>query len=87
MNSYERAELRDRVHNRDEVSEKNRTLALLLAFLLGAFGAHRFYVGKVGTGILQLLTLGGFGIWSLIDLLIIAFGEFRDGDGHKIRDW
>jgi len=87
MNSSERAELRDRVHNRDETSDKNRTVAALLAFLFGVFGAHRFYVGKIGTGVLQLLTFGGFGIWSLVDLLIILFGEFRDRDGDKIRDW
>ena len=70
-----------------DVSDKNRLLAALLAFFFGVFGAHRFYVGKVGTGIAQLLTIGGLGIWSFIDFLIILFGEFTDADGFKIRDW
>ena len=70
-----------------DASDKNRLLAALLAFFFGVFGAHRFYVGKVGTGIAQLLTIGGLGIWSFIDFLIILFGEFTDADGFKIRNW
>jgi len=68
-------------------SEKSRSLAAVLSFAFGVFGAHRFYVGKVGTGVVQLLTLGGLGIWSFIDFLIIMFGEFTDSDGSKIRVW
>jgi hypothetical protein len=63
------------------VSEKSWVAALLLCFFLGGLGVHRFYVGKVGTGILMLLTLGGFGIWALIDFIIILVGSFRDADG------
>jgi hypothetical protein len=59
----------------------------LLAFFVGFLGVHRFYVGKVGTGILQLLTLGGLGIWTLIDLIFIVIGEFKDKDGNKITEW
>ncbi len=70
-----------------DVSDKNRLLAALLALVFGVFGAHRFYVGKVGTGVAQLLTIGGLGIWSFIDFVIILFGEFTDADGFKIRDW
>jgi TM2 domain-containing membrane protein YozV len=70
-----------------DVSDKNRLLAALLAFFFGVVGAHRFYVGKIGTGVAQLLTIGGLGIWSFIDFLIILFGEFTDADGFKIRDW
>ena len=70
-----------------EASDKNRLLVLLLAFFFGVFGAHRFYVGKTGTAIVQLLTIGGLGIWSFIDFLIILFGEFTDADGFKIKDW
>jgi hypothetical protein len=59
----------------------------LLAMLLGPFGAHRFFVGKIGTGILQLLTLGGLGVWVLIDLVLIITGNFTDKDGHKLTEW
>ena len=69
------------------MSDKKRLLAALLCFFFGVFGAHRFYAGKVGTGIVQLLTIGGLGIWTMIDLLIILFGEFTDSEGKKIKDW
>ena len=55
------------------MSDKKRLLAALLCFFFGIFGAHRFYAGKIGTGFLQLLTIGGLGIWAMIDLLIILF--------------
>jgi len=56
-----------------------------LCFFLGPLGVHRFYVGKVGTGILQLLTLGGLGIWTLIDFVMIAVGSFTDKQGLLIK--
>lgn len=59
---------------------------LLLCLFLGGIGVHRFYVGKVGTGILQLITLGGCGIWILIDLIMIITGSFTDKDGNKITN-
>jgi TM2 domain-containing membrane protein YozV len=68
-------------------SEKRILPAALLCFFLGVFGAHRFYVGKVGTGILQLCTLGGFGIWWLVDMIMIVVGSFKDADGEKITAW
>ena len=68
-------------------SEKSRAVALALCIPLGVFGAHRFYVGKIGTGLLQLCTLGGLGLWYLYDLITIASGEFRDGDGSKVSLW
>ncbi len=67
------------------VSEKTFVATLLLAVLLGGLGIHRFYVGKTGTGILMLLTLGGLGIWSLIDIIVIAMGNFKDSDGLSIK--
>lgn len=66
-------------------SEKGFVPTLLLCFFLGTFGAHRFYAGKIGTGILQLLTLGGLGIWTLIDFIIIATGSFKDKEGMAIK--
>lgn len=68
-------------------SDKSRAVALALCIPLGVFGAHRFYVGKIGTGLLQLVTLGGFGLWYLYDLITIASGEFRDVDGRRVRLW
>lgn len=68
-------------------SDKRIFPAFLLAFLLGVFGAHRFYVSKIGTGILQLCTLGGLGIWALVDMILIATGNFTDGKGNKITQW
>ena len=68
-------------------SSYSRLVAILLAFFLGEFGAHRFYVGKIGTGILMLITLGGCGIWALVDIILIACGSFRDKDGLPLLDW
>ncbi len=68
-------------------SEKRILVGFLLCFFLGVFGAHRFYAGKIGTGVLQLVTLGGLGIWSLVDLIFLVTGNFRDGDGEKITRW
>ena len=65
-------------------SSKDWIATLLLCFFLGSLGVHRFYVGKVGTGILQLITLGGCGIWYLIDFILIAVGNFTDGEGKRI---
>jgi TM2 domain-containing membrane protein YozV len=50
-------------------------------------GIHRFFIGKIGTGILMLLTLGGLGIWIVIDLILILLGEFKDPEGRKVVRW
>lgn len=67
------------------VSDKGFVPALLLCFFLGVLGVHRFYVGKVGTGILQLVTFGGLGIWALVDFIMIAVGSFQDAQGRPIK--
>lgn len=59
----------------------------MLALFLGALGVHRFYVGKIGTGILQLITLGGLGIWAVIDMVLIAAGVFKDKEGRRVVTW
>jgi hypothetical protein len=61
--------------------------AFLLCFLLGCFGAHRFYVGKIGTGILMIVTFGGLGIWWMVDLIMIILGSFKDSDGLPLKQW
>ena len=55
-----------------EKSPKSFVATVLLAFFLGNLGIHRFYVGKIGTGLLMLITLGGFGIWYIIDIVLIS---------------
>ena len=59
-------------------SDKSRLVTLLLAIFLGFLGIHRFYVGKVGTGIIWLLTGGIMGIGVFIDIIMVAVGTFRD---------
>jgi len=66
-------------------SEKGFVPTLLLCFFLGMLGVHRFYVGKIGTGLLQLVTFGGLGIWALVDFIMIAVGSFRDKEGNVIK--
>ena len=63
---------------------KDWLTTLLLCFFLGAFGIHRFYTGHTGIGVVQLLTLGGCGIWALIDFIIIIMGNFKDSNGHLL---
>ena len=68
-------------------SKKLRIVAFLLCTFFGGLGVHRFYVGKVGTGILMLLTLGGFGLWTLIDWIMILAGAFTDKQGKVLIKW
>lgn len=66
------------------VSEKDWLTTLLLCFFLGGFGIHSFYCGKTLIGVLQLFTLGGCGIWSLIDFIMIVCGNYRDAQGLPV---
>ena len=67
-------------------SDKDWLVTLLLCLFLGSLGGHRFYAGKIGTGILQLITIGGCGIWTIIDLIMIISGKFKDKDGNEITN-
>jgi len=69
------------------VSERSRGVALGLAVIGGMFGLHRFYTGRAASGVCMCLTLGGLGIWYLYDIVVIAAGDFEDGDGRRLRRW
>ena len=70
-----------------ESSEKKILPAFLICSFLGILGIHRFYVGKTGSGIAQLLTLGGLGVWVFIDWIMIMCGSFKDSDGKPLTEW
>lgn len=63
-------------------SGKSQVVALILALLVGGIGIHRFYLGYTWQGIVQLLTFGGCGIWSLIDMVRIATGDLKPKAGR-----
>lgn len=65
--------------------KKSKVAAALLCFFLGGLGVHRFYVGKVGTGILWLFTFGVFGIGALVDFIMILVGAFKDKQGNPLE--
>lgn len=67
--------------------QKDRLAALLLCIFLGIFGAHRFYLGKWKSGIVQLLTFGLYGFWTLIDLVLIVLNKLSDADGQYLGPW
>lgn len=68
-------------------SSKSLLVTLLLCVFLGWLGIHRFYVGKIGSGILYLLTLGVFGIGIIVDLIRLIVGNFTDKKGDFISNW
>jgi TM2 domain-containing membrane protein YozV len=66
-------------------SDKSGVTVLLLCLFLGTFGVHRFYVGKTGSGLGMLFTLGGFGVWTLVDFIMILTGSFTDVNGAPVK--
>lgn len=69
------------------VSDRLILPALVLCFFFGWLGGHRYYVGKVGTGLLMLCTVGGFGVWALIDFIVLVLGAFTDKAGRRLTRW
>tara|TARA_B100001750_G_scaffold232988_1_gene232677 strand:+ start:150 stop:416 length:267 start_codon:yes stop_codon:yes gene_type:complete len=65
-------------------SEKDWMITLILAILVGGLGIDRFYTGSILLGVLKLFTLGGLGLWWLIDLIMLVTGNYKDGDGNPI---
>ena len=65
-------------------SKRDWVAALVLSIILGTLGVDRFYLGKVGTGILKLITFGGLGIWYLIDIVLIAVKKLDDKEGYRL---
>lgn len=76
---------RKRTYYRMAVSPKSKGFALFLCIIGGLFGAHQFYVGKTGKGILYLFTAGLFGIGWIIDLIAIISGAFEDANGYPLK--
>jgi len=73
--------------NMGKISSKDKGILIILAWLLGIFGIDQFYRGKIGLGILKLLTLGGCGIWALIDHILYTVGSLPvDSEGKPIAD-
>ncbi len=70
-----------------EESDKSFIATWLLAYFLGILGVDRFYLGKIGTGVAKLVTLGGCGIWALVDLILVLAGVQKDKHGRKLAGY
>jgi len=64
---------------------KSKTVALVLSIFLGELGIDRFYLGYTGLGVLKLITAGGFGVWWLIDIILILLGKVTTKDGQALN--
>lgn len=73
--------------SKGETMKKNFLVTQLLCLLLGCLGAHRYYTGYIGLGILQTLTLGGCGAWALIDFIFISIGKYKDAKGQELEGY
>ncbi len=72
---------------RSDPSDRSRAVALGLCVVGGVFGLHRFYTGRTASGVWMCLTLGGLGIWYLYDVVVLAAGDFQDGEGRRVTRW
>jgi len=66
------------------MNQRSFVVTALLSFFLGWLGADRFYLGYTGLGVLKLLSLGGCGLWALIDFVLILIGKMKDADGNEL---
>ena len=71
--------------NINETPQRSFVVALILSILLGTIGVDRFYLGKIGTGILKLVSFGGFGIWWIIDIILIVTDKMTDQAGRPLQ--
>lgn len=69
------------------MKRKSFLVTEILCLLLGWLGVHRYYTGYIGLGIAQTLTLGGCGIWALIDFIFISVGQYKDAKGQELEDY
>jgi hypothetical protein len=65
-------------------SKRDWLIALILSVIVGSLGVDRFYLGKIGTGILKLISFGGIGIWWVIDIVLIAIKKLSDKEGYRL---
>ena len=65
--------------------KKSHVVTIVLSLFLGLFGCDRYYLGKIGTGFLKMITFGGFGIWYLIDIILVLTNQTLDVSGQKLE--
>jgi TM2 domain-containing membrane protein YozV len=73
------------LNNSQKISDKNWKTTYMLSVFLGPIGADRFYLGSIILGFLKLITIGGFGIWWLADIVLIAFQKMKDSEKRIVK--